>query len=120
MYRKGGPLGVHEVQRGVGLQSASAAHYHIRKLVEARLVQEMDEGYVVDRLIFENMLRIGRSLIPVQATFAAFFAATLFFLLTTFRPAEFSSTYVFSLFINSASLAVFLYQTIIAFRRGNL
>ena len=120
LYRAGTTLGVHEVQRGVGLATASTAHYHLRKLVDAGLAQERDGGYVVDRVIFENMLRIGKSLIPIQTTFMAFFATTLFFLLTLLRPSEIYATYAFALVINVASLGIFTYQAIGTLRRTSM
>ena len=117
LYKAGSALGVHEVQRGVWLATASTAHYNLRKLVDAGLVQEKDGGYVVDKILFENMLRIGKSLIPVQTTFIAFFATTLFFLLTLLRPSEVYTTYAFALVINVASLGIFTYQAIVTFKR---
>jgi hypothetical protein len=111
MYRQGGPVGVHEVQRAMNLQSASTAHYQIRKLVDLGLVKEASGGYVVDKILFENMIRIGRSLIPIQATFAAFFGTTLIVLLTLLRPASIYGVYVFAVLINSAALGIFAYQT---------
>lgn len=120
LYREGTTLGVHEVQRGVGLGTASTAHYHLKKLVDAGLVKEKDGGYVVDRILFENMLRIGKSLIPVQTTFVAFFATTLFFLLTLLRPNEIYATYAFALVINAVSLGIFTYQAVVTFKRTTI
>lgn len=120
MYRQGRILGVHEVQRGVGLQSASAAHYHIRKLVDAGLVKDTTEGYIVDKILFESMIRIGRTLIPIHATFAAFFATTLFFLLTLLRPSAIYGVYVFAIIIDCVALGIFSYQTMMSLRRSHL
>ena len=60
MYREGRPLGLHEIQRALGLSSASIPQYHINKLIKAGLVKEDEggSGYYVDRLVFENMIRI--------------------------------------------------------------
>ncbi|MGI0085751.1 MAG: winged helix-turn-helix domain-containing protein, partial [Nitrososphaerales archaeon] len=84
---KTNPVGVHEVQRGTGLSSPSLSQYHIRKLVSAGLVKEVGEGYVVDRIIFENMIRIGRMRIPFTTSLVAFFAASLAILTVLLRPA---------------------------------
>ena len=72
LYKQGGkPVGVHEVQNGLSLSSPSVAHYHIRKLVEQGLAKEEAGGYVVDKVLFENMIRIRRSVIPFQTTYLA-------------------------------------------------
>lgn len=116
LYREGKPLGVYEVQRRVGLSSPSVAHYHLQKLRELSLVREEDGGYVVDKLIFENLIRIRRSLIPLQATFLAFFTTTLLGLVFVFRPSTISNLYIFSLLINCSAIGVFGYQTLSTLR----
>ncbi len=120
MYREGRTLGVYEVQRGLGLASPSVAHYHIRKLVEAELVQEREGGYLVDKVLFENMIRIRRSLIPLQTTFAMFFGTTLVGLLTVLRPGSLSAIYAFALIINCVALGIFVYQTFDTLRRSRI
>ena len=120
LFRQGKPIGVHEVQRGLGLQTPSTAHYHLRKLVDSGLVKERDGGYVVDRVLFESMIRVGRSLIPIQVTFAAFFATTLAFLLTTLRPSQLYAVWVLALAIDSVSLAIFVLQAGITYRRTRM
>lgn len=86
VFREGKPVGPRDVQRGLRLSSASVASYHITKLVEAGLIREVENGYVVDRMMFENVIRIRRMLIPIQASFAAFFATIILVLLTALRP----------------------------------
>jgi DNA-binding transcriptional ArsR family regulator len=118
LYRQGKPVGVHEVQRAMNMQAASSAHYHLRKLVEAGLVKEREGGYLVDRVLFENMIRIGNSLLPVQTTFATFFATTLFFLLTILRPTRIYGVYVFAIIIDLTALGIFFFQIIQALRKS--
>ena len=62
MYKQGKPVGLREIQRALGLSSASIPQYHINKLIAAGLVQHQANvyGYSVDRLVFENMIRIRR------------------------------------------------------------
>lgn len=113
LYKQGGkPVGVHDVQTGLGLSSPSLAHYHIRKLVEQGLAKEEGGGYVVDKVIFENMIRIRRSVIPFQTTYLAVFVVTLVILLTVFRPQALSRVYVFALLINLMGLIIFIYETV--------
>ncbi len=86
------------------------AEYHIKKLVRAGLVREEDGGYVVDRLIFENVIRIRRTIIPLQTAYTAFFLSTLAILLTVFRPATVTSLYFFALLVNSGAVIVTVYE----------
>jgi DNA-binding transcriptional ArsR family regulator len=117
LYRQGKPSGVHEVQKGTKLQNPSTAYYHLRKLVDAGLVEEREGGYVVDRVIFESMMRVGKSLIPLQVTFMAFFATILLFLLTILRPNQIYATYALAVLIDCVSLGVFTIQAVLTFRR---
>ena len=97
LYRAGTPMGIHEVQRALKLSSPSVAEYHIKKLVRAGLAKEGQNGYTVDKVVFENVIRIRRTVIPLQTTFVAFFATAFVVLLTVLRPTSITSTYVFSL-----------------------
>ena len=110
MYRAGTAMSIRDVQRGLELSSPSVAEYHIKKLVRAGLVQERDAGFVVDRVIFENVIRIRRTLIPLQTAYMAFFLSTLAILLTVFRPASVTSLYFFALLVNSGAVAVTTYE----------
>jgi predicted DNA-binding transcriptional regulator len=112
LFRQGGkPVGVHEVQSELGLSSPSVAHYHIRKLVDDGLVKEGPGGYVVDRFLFENMLRIRSSIIPFQTTFLAIFLTSLFLSLTFFRAQTNSGEYLFALAMNLIAVGIFSWET---------
>ena len=98
---------MHEVQNGLSLSSPSLAHYHIRKLVEEGLAREEAGGYIVDKIMFENMIRIRRSVIPFQTTYLTLFIATLFIMLVFFRPAALSGVYIFALLVNVLAIIIF-------------
>ena len=117
MYKVGQPIGIHELQRGLGMSSSSLAAYHIKKLLDEGLIREQDGGYVVDRIMFENMIRIRKSVIPFQTTYAVFFASTLAILLIIFFPRIMTAGYLFSVFVNIAALGFFLYETMKALRQ---
>jgi hypothetical protein len=118
LYKQGGkPVGVHEVQNGLALSSASLAHYHIRKLVDEGLAKEEAGGYVVDKIIFENMIRIRRSVIPFQTTYLAIFLSTFILMLAVFRPQQISGAYIFALLVNAMALGIFAYETVKALRQ---
>ena len=110
VYRQQNPVGIHDVQRGLGLSSPSVAHYHIGKLVKAGLLKEEGGGYVVDKVVFENMIRVRRAAIPLQTAYAVFLLSAFALLVTVFRPASVSSTYVFAVVVIGAALAVSMFE----------
>ena len=117
LYKQGKPVGVHEIQKGLSLSSPSLAHYHIQKLLEQGLVREEDGGYVVDKIVFENMIRVRRSVIPFQTTYLTLFLSTLVIMLTILRPAEISGVYLFALLVNALALGIFAYETLKSLRQ---
>lgn len=116
LYKTGKPLGIHDVQRGLGLSSASLAEYHLKKLLRDGLIREETDGYVVDRVMFENMVRLGRWVLPFQSAYAAFFATTLIVMITIMRPEVLTSSYVFAVIVNVAALGFAAYETLKAAR----
>ena len=108
---------MHEVQKGLELSSPSVAHYHIRKLVDEGLAREESGGYVVDKVLFENMIRIRRSVIPFETTYFALFFFTLVIMLTVFRPQNIAPVYVFSLLVNLAAVGIFGYEAVKTLRQ---
>lgn len=117
LYAEGKPISLNDLQKKASLSSPSVAHYHVSKLIEQGLVTEKEGGYYAEKAIFENMLRIRRSLVPLQTTFAIFFATTLFGLLFVVRPVTLSSLFVLALIVNVAALGIFLYQTFDTLRK---
>jgi predicted DNA-binding transcriptional regulator len=112
LYRAGTPMDIHDVQRALKLSSPSVAEYHIKKLVRAGLAKEGQNGYTVDKVVFENVIRIRRTVIPLQTTFVAFFASAFVVLLTVLRPASITSTYVFSLIVCGVAVVILLYEAL--------
>jgi hypothetical protein len=112
MLKQRSAVGISNVQKGLGLSSPSVAQYHIRKLSQLGLVREEQGGYVVDRVVLANVIRIKRISIPVQTAYAAFFGASFFILLAFLRPTQISSLYFFAIVINAAALGVAVLETI--------
>jgi len=110
-------VGIHEVQNGLGLSSPSVAHYHIRKLVEEGLVKEGQSGYLVDKVLFENMIRIKKSIIPVQAAYLTLFLSSLAVLLIFLRAPTISGDYLFAIFLSLMGIVIFSLETTKMFRR---
>ncbi|MCL4518681.1 MAG: hypothetical protein M1587_05725 [Thaumarchaeota archaeon] len=87
------------------------SQYHIKKLLTLNLIREEGEGYVVNRVVLENFIRIRRISIPIQTAYVAFFGATFFILLTVLRPTtSINSIYFFALVINAVALGIFIYE----------
>jgi predicted DNA-binding transcriptional regulator len=117
MLKRGKPLGISEVQKGLRLSSPSVSQYHIKKLLRLGLIREEEGGYVVDRVVIDNIIRIRRVSIPVQAAYVAFFAATLVVLLALLKPAVMTSLYFFALVVNCAALGASLFEAVKTLRR---
>lgn len=98
------PVGISEVQKGLELSSASVSQYHIRKLLRLEMIREDQGGYVINKMVLENVIRIGRLSIPFHVGHLTFFAATLFVILIFLRPPEVTPLYLFALFINLAAI----------------
>jgi len=105
----------------VGLSSSSVADYHVQKLLSAKLIREEGTqdgavGYAAEEAVFEAMIRIRRTVIPLWTTATAFFAASIVVLITILRPAVVSSSYLFSLVIAVAALSISAYETLRSLR----
>ncbi|MDG6999818.1 MAG: winged helix-turn-helix domain-containing protein [Nitrososphaerota archaeon] len=120
LYTEGRPIGLNDIQKKASLSSASVAHYHVSKLINQGLVIEKDGRYFVEKAVFENMIRIRRSLVPLQTTLAIFFATTLFGLLFLVKPHGLSSLFVLALIVNVVALGIFLYQTFDTLRKWKI
>jgi len=110
VFREGKPVGPHDIQRGLRLSSASVASYHLGKLLEAGLIRESEQGYVVDKVVFENVIRIRRLLIPTQISYVAFFATVIVILLTVLRPPMLFASYYFSVAALFGALALSVFE----------
>ena len=122
IYRRG-PVRPHDIQRDLGLSSPSLADYHVQKLLKMKLIREEEGqdgvvGLVAEEAVFEAMIRVRRTVIPLRATASAFFAIALVLLATLLRPAYISSTYVFSLCVTIVALSTSVYETVKGFGQG--
>lgn len=111
------PQGISDIQRGLRLSSPSVAQYHIRKLLRLGLTREEQGGYVIDKIMLENVIRIRRVSIPIQTSYIAFFAVTLFILTFFVRPATINSVYFLAIVINVMALGISLYETMKTLKR---
>jgi DNA-binding Lrp family transcriptional regulator len=111
------PVGIREVQRALNLSSPTLALYHMNKLEEAGLIKKELDGYVADRIILENLVRLRRILIPRNFFYAIFLVTSLVMLAVFLRPPTLTREYVFSLAVISIAAATSVYESIRAFSK---
>ncbi len=98
------------MQKALGLSSSSVSEYHIGKLLRLGLIREESGGYVVDRVVLENIIRIRKFSIPVQTAYVCFFSVTLLIMLVFLRPSVITSSYFLAVTVNSVALAISLWE----------
>jgi len=109
------PVGIREIQRALNLSSPTLALYHINKLEEAGLVKKYLNGYVADRVLLENFIRLKRALIPRYFFYTVFLMAALIILAIFLRPHTLTREYVFSVATISIATVMSVYETVKAF-----
>ena len=106
------PVGIREVQRGLNLSSPTLALYHINKLEEAGFIKKELNGYVADRIVLRNLIRLRRVLIPRNLFYSVFFVTSLIFLVVFLKPPILTREYIFALGVISVAAATSVYETI--------
>lgn len=117
---KNGPCELREVQRGVGLSTASLASYHLGRLVDSGHAKQDELGrYVATKEssveILEGYSKIGSAIVP-----QLFFFTVLFTILAVFFSFEtlFSTGYaVYLVTVSAAMVAALWYETLRLWRR---
>lgn len=115
-----GPSELRDVQRGVGLSSASLASYHLGKLSEAGFVTQDEHGRYsavkeASDKVLEGYSKMGPAIVP-----QLFFFALLFTILTAFFSFEAlyeSGFTVYLVAVCAAMVLVFWYETMRLWRR---
>jgi len=118
--KMGKPIGVREVQRALKLSSPRLASYHLEKLEEAGLLRQTPDGYIVDKLVLENFLRLQRLLVPKYFFYFMFFVAATVFQVILFRPSELSREYLFATTMLLIVAAYFGYETVTTMRKKKI
>lgn len=110
--KKGKPIGIREVQRALKLSSPTLSAYHLSKLERTGLLRQTIEGYVVDKVILRNFVRLKRLLIPRYLFYSLFFATATFIELVLFKPSALTREYVFAIVISVAAAFSYSYETV--------
>jgi len=106
------PIGVREVQRALKLSSPTLAAYHLDKLEEAGLLKQTPDGYIVEKLVLENFVRLRQLLLPKYLFYFAVFATAVIFQIVLFRPSQLTREYLFSTSMLLVAAAYFAYETV--------
>ncbi|MEM2130516.1 MAG: winged helix-turn-helix domain-containing protein [Candidatus Bathyarchaeia archaeon] len=114
------PMGAREVQRALNLSSPSLATYHLSKLEETGLLKKESDGFVVNKIILNDSIRIRRFLIPRFLFYSVFAITALVFELTLFRPSTLTGQYVFFVAVTLACAIIFCYETAKTWTKGGL
>jgi len=109
--KKGEPIGIREVQRALELSSPTLSSYHLSKLERAGLLRQTNEGYIVDKVILRNLVRLKRLLVPRYLFYSLFFATATFIELLFFAPRVLTREYVFAVTISVAATLSYSYET---------
>jgi predicted DNA-binding transcriptional regulator len=122
---KRGPVRPQDIQRDIGLSSLSLADYHVQKLLGMKLIREEQTrdgsaGYSAEEAVFEAMVRIRRTVIPLRAATSVFFAVGLVMLLTLLRPPFVGSAYAFSVFMIGIALLISVLEMVRGVRNEGL
>lgn len=117
---KHGPSELRDIQRGVGLSSASLASYHLGKLIEAGFVKQDEYGrYFAAKdtsdKVLEGYSKVGPAVVP-----QLFFFSLLFTILAVFFSFEvlYGSGFApYLVAVCAAMVLVFWYETLKLWRK---
>jgi len=115
ILKSGNPVGIRKIQRALNLSTPTLALYHVNKLEEAGLVKKHLNGYVADRVVLENLIRLRRILIPRYFFYTVFFITALIILIIFLRPYIVTKEYVFSIATISVATITSIYETVKVF-----
>ena len=119
ILKKGDPVGVTELQRGLGFKNPSLASYHLDKLIRLQLVEKDASGrYYLTKKVKVGVLRhfvsIGRYMLPRYIFYAALFSA----MITLYTYRYWDSLNVFALIFGIIASLIFWYEAIRVWKMG--
>ncbi|MDJ0271137.1 MAG: hypothetical protein NYU39_00925 [Aigarchaeota archaeon] len=118
VLKAGRPVGVRDVQRGLGLSSPSVAFHHLEKLHGLGVLEKDEKGAYravekVDVSVLQSFILIGGKLLPRMAFYATLFITfTLLYLIT--HP---ESPDLYAITLGAAASAVTLYEALRTWRK---
>jgi DNA-binding transcriptional ArsR family regulator len=118
LLRGNRPVGAREVQRALNLSTPSLAVYHLSKLEDVGLLKREDGGYVINKVVLEDGIKISRFLIPRFLFYAVFAVLLLVTELTVLRPTVVTGEYFFATSGTFICALAFWYETVKVWRKG--
>ncbi len=110
VVKAGKPVGVRDVQRGLGLSSPSVAHHHLEKLHMLGVLQKDDKGSYtavekIDVSVLQPFILIGGRLLPRMMFYAALFISftTLYLITHPITP----DPYVLTLGVAASAFSIY-------------
>ena len=116
---KGGVIGVRELQRLVGFSSPALAAYHLNRLEDLGLVENVRGDYHLMREVrvgvLRQFIRLGAFMLPRYIFYATMFTTLLIFYISQFRLINFHS--LFALIFGALATVVLWYETLRVWRQ---
>jgi hypothetical protein len=81
-------------------------------LEEAGFLKKSRDGYVVERVLLQHSIRLGRLLVPRYFFYSIFLLTAIVIQLTVFRPQTLRVGYVFALAVIFIAALFFVYETL--------
>jgi predicted transcriptional regulator of viral defense system len=106
------PIGVREVQRALHLSSSSVAMYHVSKLEDAGLLRYENGQYVINEVLFDNIIVFHHFLIPKTFFYSMFALVAAILELSFFKPLILVPEYFFSTIVTYLLALIFLYEAL--------
>lgn len=111
LLKENEPLSIRAVQKKLGLSSSSLAAYHLTKLEDVGLVKQTVRGYVVDKVVLGDLIRLKSTFVPRFVFYAFFFLSVLTVELTVYRQAKLSGEYIFHVLVSLFATLFFFYES---------
>jgi LexA DNA binding domain len=120
MLKTSKPLGIRELQRALSLSSPSVAQHHLSRLESVGLVKHEMGGYVINKVMLQNCIKISRFVIPRYFFYCLLSVFALVLELTYLQPNVLYQEYFFSVILTIVFLFIFCYETVKVWRKGYL
>jgi DNA-binding Lrp family transcriptional regulator len=112
-------VGIREIARELNLASPSVAQHHLTRLEELGLIKREWGGYVINKVVLQNHIKINRFLIPRPVFYLLFVICAVLVEFIVY-PAMPLPVYLVVLFIKITAITICVYELIMIGRHGQL
>ncbi|MCL2173175.1 MAG: ArsR family transcriptional regulator [Candidatus Bathyarchaeota archaeon] len=103
-------VGIREIARELDMSSPSVAQHHLNKLEEMELIKREWGGYVINKIVLRNHIKINRFLIPRSLLYLLFSISALIAELILY-PDILYHAYAIALITQTIIITFFAYET---------